>query len=327
MIEASIVWFPGSNEPRGICPPEPTDDASAMGSLLADRLGGPCPTDSAGACTGNLRSVWEQFYEALPEGARVLDIGTGNGALPLIALDTARCRSVTLEVHGVDLARIDPRRDVPDGVRLFEGAVFHGGVSAEAMPFAAGCFARRSWPVRARIHAARSGPARGTPRNGRWRAGSICPAPRVVDRRAQCAGVLAARARIRGSRRRVRRSARVRRRRAQRCRAGGAAVCPHDRADAASTSPRGSVEGSTCWRAYCCPRWEICSSAGIDCRLRTSRRQSMPPTEHSRRRSSACANWSMPRLTKRRCAASPIRHAAAGFGTCNFRRCGRTQKT
>jgi hypothetical protein len=99
-----------------------------------------CPTDSVGGCTGNLRSVWEQFFEGLPAGARALDIGTGNGALPLIGLDIARRRSVTLEVHGVDLARIDPRRHVPDGMRLFEGAVFHGGVSAEAMPFAAGYF-------------------------------------------------------------------------------------------------------------------------------------------------------------------------------------------
>ena len=99
-----------------------------------------CPTDSGGGCTGNLRSVWEQFFEALPERARVLDIGTGNGALPLIALETARRRSVTLEVHGVDLARVEPRRHVPDGMRLFEDAVFHGGVSAETMPFAAGYF-------------------------------------------------------------------------------------------------------------------------------------------------------------------------------------------
>ena len=100
-----------------------------------------CPTDSAGGCTGHLKAVWERFFEALPEGARVLDIGTGNGAVPLIALDVARRRSVTLDVHGIDLARIEPRRYVPDGVRLFEGAVFHGGVAAEAMPFAGGCFA------------------------------------------------------------------------------------------------------------------------------------------------------------------------------------------
>ena len=99
-----------------------------------------CPTDSEGGCTGNLRLAWEQFFEALPGGARVLDIGTGNGVVPLIALDTARRRSATLDVHGVDLARIDPRRHVPDGERLFEGAVFHGGVSADAMPFAAGSF-------------------------------------------------------------------------------------------------------------------------------------------------------------------------------------------
>jgi ubiquinone/menaquinone biosynthesis C-methylase UbiE len=99
-----------------------------------------CPTDSLGGCSGSLRSLWEKFFEPLPSGARALDIGTGNGALPLIALDVARRRSVTLEVHGIDLARIDPRRNVPDGARLFENAVFHGGISADAMPFAPGYF-------------------------------------------------------------------------------------------------------------------------------------------------------------------------------------------
>jgi ubiquinone/menaquinone biosynthesis C-methylase UbiE len=95
-----------------------------------------CPTDSTDAYTGNVRRVWEAFFGALPAGARLLDVGTGNGALPLIALEAARKRSVAFEVHGVDLARIDPRRTVPDGERLFGNAVFHGGVGAEAMPFA-----------------------------------------------------------------------------------------------------------------------------------------------------------------------------------------------
>jgi len=99
-----------------------------------------CPTDSTDGYTGNVRRLWEEFFAELPAGAQILDVGTGNGALPLIALDCARKRSVAFEVHGVDLARIDPRRVVPDGQRLFGNTVFHGGVPAEAMPFADGYF-------------------------------------------------------------------------------------------------------------------------------------------------------------------------------------------
>ena len=95
-----------------------------------------CPTDSTDAYTGNVRIVWEQFFAALPAAARILDVGTGNGALPLIAVDAALKRAVAFEVHGVDLARIDPRRVVPDGQRRFGNTVFHSGVRAEAMPFA-----------------------------------------------------------------------------------------------------------------------------------------------------------------------------------------------
>jgi len=95
-----------------------------------------CPTDSTDGYTGNVRRAWEQFFSTLPAGARLLDVGTGNGALPLIALDSARSRSVAFEVHGIDFARIDPRRAVPDGQRIFGDTVFHGGVRAEAMPFA-----------------------------------------------------------------------------------------------------------------------------------------------------------------------------------------------
>ena len=99
-----------------------------------------CPTDATDRYTGNVAGVWEQFFAALPDGTRFLDLGTGNGALPLMALEAARARSVKFEVHGVDLARIDPRRVVPDGPRRFEDATFHGGVAAEAMPFAPGYF-------------------------------------------------------------------------------------------------------------------------------------------------------------------------------------------
>jgi SAM-dependent methyltransferase len=99
-----------------------------------------CPTGPMSGYTGEVRVVWERFFSRLEAGARLLDLGTGNGALPLVALDVARSRGVDLEIHGVDLAEIDPRRDVPDGGRLFQGVQFHPGVAAESMPFPDGCF-------------------------------------------------------------------------------------------------------------------------------------------------------------------------------------------
>jgi len=99
-----------------------------------------CPTGSMSGYTGALRSLWERFFSSLADRTRLLDIGTGNGALPLIALEVARRRTVTMEIHGVDLARIDPVAQVQDGARLFEGVTFHGGVAAERMPFVDGRF-------------------------------------------------------------------------------------------------------------------------------------------------------------------------------------------
>ena len=99
-----------------------------------------CPTGAEDRYTGNVGEVWQRFFAGLSSGTRVLDVGTGNGALLLMALDAARARSARFEVHGIDLARIDPRRVVPDGARRFEDAIFHGGIAAEALPFAPGYF-------------------------------------------------------------------------------------------------------------------------------------------------------------------------------------------
>jgi len=99
-----------------------------------------CPTGPMSGYTGALRRLWERYFESLGDRTRLLDVGTGNGALPLIALEVARRRAVTIEIHGVDLARIDPVAQVPDGARLFDGIAFHGGVAAERMPFVDGRF-------------------------------------------------------------------------------------------------------------------------------------------------------------------------------------------
>jgi ubiquinone/menaquinone biosynthesis C-methylase UbiE len=87
-----------------------------------------------------VRQAWAEFFSTLPDGARVLDVGTGNGVIPLIAAETAQARGIRFEIHGTDLARIDPVRDVRDGERRFKGIRFHPETATERLPFDAGSF-------------------------------------------------------------------------------------------------------------------------------------------------------------------------------------------
>lgn len=99
-----------------------------------------CPLGPGPGYTQELRNAWVEFFSGLPEGARILDIGTGNGAIALIALETAAAAGRRCEIHGTDLAQIDPARDVRDGARLFTGIRFHAQVATEQLPFEASSF-------------------------------------------------------------------------------------------------------------------------------------------------------------------------------------------
>jgi ubiquinone/menaquinone biosynthesis C-methylase UbiE len=99
-----------------------------------------CPTGPDANYTLELRDIWIEFFGSLANGARILDIGTGNGAIPLIARQTAESLGRTYDIHGADLARINPSRDVPGGARLFAGIAFHPGVAAEKLPFETASF-------------------------------------------------------------------------------------------------------------------------------------------------------------------------------------------
>lgn len=105
--------------------------------------GGALATCAVGADANyslELRDAWVEFFGAFPNGARVLDVGTGNGAVALIAHDAATAAGRRLEIHGTDLALIDPPRQVRGGASMFHGILFHGGVATERLPFEAGSF-------------------------------------------------------------------------------------------------------------------------------------------------------------------------------------------
>lgn len=83
----------------------------------------------------DIRREWEEFFRSLPAGSRVLDIGTGNGAILLFARQVSDADGLEFKLTGVDSAAIDPARVLPERSQLFDGIAFHGRVDAAAMPF------------------------------------------------------------------------------------------------------------------------------------------------------------------------------------------------
>lgn len=99
-----------------------------------------CPTSADGGYDLEVRDAWVAFFSTLPDGARILDVGTGNGVVAMIAAETAQSTGQNWEIHATDLAQINPLRDVPDAARRLAGITFHAGVPTERLPFEAESF-------------------------------------------------------------------------------------------------------------------------------------------------------------------------------------------
>lgn len=95
---------------------------------------------SGGNYQGAIADFWKSRFEKIENGSRILDIGTGNGAIALLALESSDRRSAHFEIHGVDLADIDPTRQVKDPslAGKLSRITFQGHVSAELLPFDSG---------------------------------------------------------------------------------------------------------------------------------------------------------------------------------------------
>ena len=94
---------------------------------------------SYGECYGGaIARFWHEVFGRLPPAVRVLDIATGNGALPRLLLQEGSAADA--QCDAVDIARITPpwlsAAAAADRARVR----VHGGVDAAALPFADGCF-------------------------------------------------------------------------------------------------------------------------------------------------------------------------------------------
>lgn len=87
-----------------------------------------------------LGAGWAGFFGGLPEGAKILDIGTGNGIVPLIAVQVSNAAGKGFEVHGADYAQIDPAKTLPEQKALLARVTFHPETPTEDLPFKAGFF-------------------------------------------------------------------------------------------------------------------------------------------------------------------------------------------
>lgn len=85
---------------------------------------------------GAFRDFWNESFSGLGDGHSLLDIGTGNGAVALLAAEYAQSQGIEVDIHAVDRARIDPRRTARErGGDLLDRVTFHPQTPVEALPF------------------------------------------------------------------------------------------------------------------------------------------------------------------------------------------------
>lgn len=96
------------------------------------------PGSFEGNYAGAIADFWQAQFRELTATRRMLDIGTGNGALPQLVW---RQHALAMpSVDAVDLAQVAPvwLSEVPAACR--EAVHFQGGVAAEELPFTDACF-------------------------------------------------------------------------------------------------------------------------------------------------------------------------------------------
>lgn len=83
-----------------------------------------------------LALIWRAFFDALPEGANLMDLGTGNGSLAIQAVEASQARQAPFSIDAVDLADIEPARFISSQAKTLQQITFHPCTAMEKLPFA-----------------------------------------------------------------------------------------------------------------------------------------------------------------------------------------------
>jgi ubiquinone/menaquinone biosynthesis C-methylase UbiE len=99
-----------------------------------------CPNAFTGNYGEAVRDLWYDFFSGLPPQAHILDIGTGNGAVALIAREASEAHGRGFSIEGIDAAEINPPRAAAAHGLAIEGIVFRGRTACERTGYEANLF-------------------------------------------------------------------------------------------------------------------------------------------------------------------------------------------
>lgn len=111
---------------------QPVDEWSVF--WQSDQLQSCMPVYDADACEA-LYSVWQGFFSSLADGAKILDLGTGNGSVAAQAVAVSKTKKQAFSIHGVDLSAIAPHDYVASANEVLGGVRFYPHMSMEELPF------------------------------------------------------------------------------------------------------------------------------------------------------------------------------------------------
>lgn len=115
---------------------EPVDSRRrAWSSYWASGALHSCGTDRQRNYSGAVDDFWRYALDGVRSGEHILDVATGNGALPKRLWEMPGRAGLTIDA--VDLAELAPAWYRP---AQYPGIRFHSGVGMEALPFADGTF-------------------------------------------------------------------------------------------------------------------------------------------------------------------------------------------
>lgn len=95
-----------------------------------------CPGSFGGNYDGAIAEFWQKSFAALAPGQQVLDIASGNGALPRLLLGLDGAADTGSVIDAIDLATMAPNWLAALTPALRTRLHLHSGVPAEQLPFA-----------------------------------------------------------------------------------------------------------------------------------------------------------------------------------------------